>query len=319
MQLKALPNKGSLFLHSGSSFNFLDVSHIETIFAYYIDPLPFIHFLPTKMKHISFVTTLLLSVFVSITAYAGSYTEKQKVIDAMYRELSQARTATDSLLPMSNIYDLMPRTLQRDTLMWRILSVARRAKNTQAEANMIRHLANNYIRNDSILSVLRNLADSLPGGPERDETITFVRIMQKTNSLRFNNDTLPSETFNKLLHQDIYYETEGNDNIYNHIVRLYSICLYIGNKSQGQLLEEYIDKLDKLIEQLPPNTYSLRNTFYVMQAYNYAECSLPEKKHRSRQETAQTHNLPSGKLCKRRPKVPQLRRHTIRDIHTHAF
>lgn len=255
----------------------MDVSHIETIFAYYIDPLPFIHFLPTKMKHISFVTTLLLSVFVSITAYAGSYTEKQKVIDAMYRELSQARTATDSLLPMSNIYDLMPRTLQRDTLMWRILSVARRAKNTQAEANMIRHLANNYIRNDSILSVLRNLADSLPGGPERDETITFVRIMQKTNSLRFNNDTLPSETFNKLLHQDIYYETEGNDNIYNHIVRLYSICLYIGNKSQGQLLEEYIDKLDKLIEQLPPNAYSLRNTFYVMQAYNYAECSLPEK------------------------------------------
>ena len=229
------------------------------------------------MKHIYMITALLLFVPVYLPAATIENTDKENNIDAMYRELSHADNAADSLLPMSNIFDLMPRTLQRDTLMWNIRSVAHRAKNFRTEADMIRHLANRYLRNDSVLSHLRSLADSLPDDPVRDETLTFVRIMQNTNRLRFNNDSIPSQAFQKLLQQDIYYEKEGHDNLYNRIVRLHSICLYVGNKSQGLMLEEYIDKLGLLIEQLPPKAYSLRNSFYVMQAYNYAECQLPDK------------------------------------------
>ena len=59
--------------------------------------------------------------------------------------------------------------------------------------------------------------------------------------------------------------------IYDKIVTLHAICLYIGETSQGELLSKYLDRLGVLVSKLRPEAYSIRNSYLVHAALAYRE------------------------------------------------
>lgn len=71
---------------------------------------------------------------------------------------------------------------------------------------------------------------------------------------------LEQDTERRKLLREISNDDESD--VYEQIVRLHALCLYIGAAAQGELLSNYMMKLEKIIDNLP-GAYSIKNCYYV--------------------------------------------------------
>ncbi len=244
--------------------------------------------LPTIMrtKKIIFTSLLLLAV---LNCRAAKIDTKL-ISDSLYTCLSKAATPTDSLRIMENLFDVLPRN-ESTKLGLKIFDVANHAGDSSAALDILRQLANRYMRSDSMLMELYNKTFYFHDGPtptedspypaktdELKETRTFLRFARNIHRANHASEAKRMELLPELVHT---YTLNPPTDLYDQIALLHSICTLLSRTSSDALLSRYIDKLGTLIQQLPPSAISLYNAYYVHAALIYSTTDQFEKSYQA--------------------------------------
>ncbi len=193
---------------------------------------------------------------------------KQKVIDSLQTVLSRLSTPDDSVTELFNIYDLAvaPEKIEYGK---KLAATARRAGRPGVAFDVMRNIANNNQRNEEVLEEIISMAKSYPQSEDRDNTVTFVRIL--LNSARAKSAATAEE---RVVHiQELARQLSATpaEKLDDRIVTLHAICLNLSELSEGDLLADYLHRLGKLIEDTPGENNALKNVYYVWASMIYTK------------------------------------------------
>lgn len=218
-----------------------------------------------RIIHIALTVAALLGVTFDGAALPYDF-NKKAAIDSINKELAVVTSPTDSLVLLSNLFDLHPRQ-KRDSLGKMIYRLALATGNSHFGLDVVRNLGNNHQKSDSLLDIDIQHAMRFEPSDDRDETVTFLRMLRNTAKVNYSTEDEKEREFHRIVR--MLNSSEEKD-LYECIVLLHALCLYIGDGSQGELLSKYLDRLGGMIEQLRPEAYSLRNCYYVLASMSYA-------------------------------------------------
>ena len=193
-------------------------------------------------------------------------------VDSLRSELSHARTASDSVTILCNLYDVLPRdasTALGDTL----INTAMRAGDQRTALDIIRNQANRRKRDADYLDQLTKWTKECNDGNDRRETLTFIRLMTNLRRTRYSDSVERKHALQTYLEE---IEKAPQSDLYDHIALTHGICLILSEDPSGDILVAYMDSLGKLINKLPASAYALRNVYNVHAASIFAT-SHPEK------------------------------------------
>lgn len=209
--------------------------------------------------HISRLAGIIFLLFLSYThCNALDSRERAAMIDSLQGQLSIAPTAADSIKPLYDIFD-MSYGLERDKLAHQLYLTARQAKNDPVRLDMLRNIANQNWRNDSILQYVSSELKSMKQTPEVISTRLFTDMICIDNLL-FNEHAGRSRE--QLLEYVRRYSNEVPSDDYDRAVLLYAVCRYLGEETRGDLLENYLERLDKLVETMNLPDGAVRRLIY---------------------------------------------------------
>ncbi len=209
--------------------------------------------------HISRLAGIIFLLFLSYThCNALDSRERAAMIDSLQGQLSIAPTAADSIKPLYDIFD-MSYGLERDKLAHQLYLTARQAKNDPVRLDMLRNIANQNWRNDSILQYVSSELKSMKQTPEVISTRLFTDMICIDNLL-FNEHAGHSRE--QLLEYVRRYSNEVPSDDYDRAVLLYAVCRYLGEETRGDLLENYLERLDKLVETMNLPDGAVRRLIY---------------------------------------------------------
>lgn len=224
------------------------------------------------MKYLIYISLALAAMFASPRAEAISTdripAEIRPVVDSLTTELKAARTPSDSLLIMCDIFDIMPRIVGMDSVAEDIFYLAKRVGDVSTAFDIMRNQANRSLYSDSVLRILKQRTLEWPESQERSETLTFIKMM---DNMRRGRYTEGYNHYNELISLLEELEESSPSDIYERIGKLHAVCMALNYRSQSKLLVEYMDSLGRLISALPPQVYSIRNAYNVHAATVFTE------------------------------------------------
>ena len=193
--------------------------------------------------------------------------ERASLSQEMNRKLAKASSASDSIDILNNLYDLEIPKAYKDSVGSLIFDVAYRSGNATAGLDIIRNLANVHLHSKEKLEQDIKNAMKFPDSDDRRETLTFVRIIENLNNFRYSDEKVRNELLQKYLKKVNY----GSDqDIYDEIVTLHAISLFLSDIAHGESLSKYLDRFGNLVDQLRPEAYALRNCYYIQAAMAYS-------------------------------------------------
>lgn len=207
------------------------------------------------------------ALFVSANVIKADIFRQNEIADSLSLRLERTATAADSIAIITDLVDLRPKTM-RDSLCRMIVRTSLASGNPAPGLDALRNMANVHLRSDSLLDEDLELAKLFPESDDREETITFIRMIRNLNNVRYCTPKEKEEMLRELLREA---NMGMSNNVYDNIVMLHALSLFIGETSQGDLLSKYLDQLGSLIETLRPEAYALRNCYYVQAALAYAD------------------------------------------------
>lgn len=220
-----------------------------------------------KMKRLIPRILLACTVFVSATVTKADEFRQNEIADSLSQRLERTVTAADSIAILNDLVDLRPKAM-RDSLCRLIVHTSLTSGNAATGLDALRNMANLHLRSDSLLDGDLEMAKKFPASEDRDETLTFIRMIRNLNNVRYCTPKEKEEMFRELLREA---NIGPSSNVYDNIVTLHALSLFMGAVSQGELLSKYLDQLGSLIESLRPEAYALRNCYYVQAALAYAD------------------------------------------------
>lgn len=98
--------------------------------------------------------------------------------------------------------------------------------------------------------------------------MVFVRMMRATTDAY----SLPDVERRKRLHDamDRYYQRPAST-VIGRVEQLFLICIYLGFETRGELLNDFLEKLETEIANLPPEMTALRNLYYTRCTLTHTE------------------------------------------------
>lgn len=216
-------------------------------------------------RHILAAVLILTALCARATSELSAF-EKQQIIDSIKAGLTNKVNSTERISMLTNIFDLTNSISLKDSVGSVIYNLALQTGNSEDGLNILRHLGNLHVKEDSLLAIDINRAKRFQPSPTRDMTVTFLRMLRNHNGLWYADEKTRTHRLQQLL--DMVNANPPTD-IYEKIVLLHALCLYIGNTSQGDMLIHYMNKLEELVESLPEDHTPLRNAFYTQAAIIY--------------------------------------------------
>ncbi len=215
-----------------------------------------------------FQTILILVMLLSCTTAATMKADdtNDTAIANLRESLSRTIFGSDSIRILNNIFDLTV-TNKRYDVGREIIECAERNGDRETTLDVIRRLATFGSSNVSFLDSMQRLTHSLEPSDDRDATAAFIGMLQNSMTIKTVDDSTKVKYIHNLIKD--FNENPPAD-VYDRIVKLHAICLFLADSSQDELLENYTDHLSKLVESLPKNAYAIRNSHYVQAALNYA-------------------------------------------------
>lgn len=227
-------------------------------------------------RAVKFLKPIGKSVLLQVTFLIGAYSARaneqfdpERLRASLSARLEAAATAADSIPLIYDIHDLTP---ENDCLPCtrRMFEVARRAGNQDVQLDMLRQWARIGARkgNDSVVAEALELVDEMPSSENQRQTRTFI-LASKSSTQRFESDSDRSAYLRQLMKK--YLDAPDDIDPYERIDLLFAITTLLSAETQGELLSEYLDYLDKAITALPklPNNF-LRSKFNAIAAPAYA-------------------------------------------------
>lgn len=188
------------------------------------------------------------------------------VKDSLLSVLSKANTPQDSIPILYNLYDLANRT-DKGNYNHLIFDVAKRCHNVKVQLDILRNTCNINLTSDSVMAICQSDAETLPESYEQKETVTFIKVNRNSLLVRGASEEEKQKTLQKLIGK--YKQGKSNDP-YDNVLQLYTLCIYLGSTSQGELYIQYMEKLEKEIKQLPrEGSQVLSSLFYTQAAIIY--------------------------------------------------
>lgn len=190
-----------------------------------------------------FFICIILAVAANVTK--ATVLRLDEIADSLTLRLERTTTAADSIAILTDLVDLRPKVM-RDSLCRMIVHASLISGNQAAGLDALRNMANVHLRSDSLLAGDLELAKLFPESDDKAETITFIRMIRNLNNVRYCTPKQKEEMFRTLLREA---NVGPGNNVYDNIVMLHALSLFIGEISQGELLSKYLDQLGSLIDR----------------------------------------------------------------------
>ncbi len=191
--------------------------------------------------------------------------DRAGALDSLYTALSKARTATDSVPILFNIYDCVDFP-QRGEALENIYVTAKRAGNYNAQLDAMILLASFYEGNDSIQHLLNERVNMIPESDAQKSTAIYIRLRQAAKDLRMLPEKKRQQRLREYLSR---YDESMRLNLYDRIEYLFYLLTCVRSQTDGDLLIRYTLELQELIDQLPSRALALRALFYNEAALSY--------------------------------------------------
>lgn len=224
------------------------------------------------IRRISGVFAVLVALVVGRASAAELTAEQRAEAEAAeVAALAKARTAADSIRILYNIIDLRVDSKQRRQPSEELYRIAFRTRREGDALCALRYLATTVGRNDpkrdSLLRVYAKHASRLPNSADQRETQTFIEVTRLQKELM----TMPEEK--RVPSLKVKLDEFANDSkvdVYRRIEILFTLCLYLSDRANGELLDDYMLELEQILDKLPDEPGALKNQYYVMAALSYA-------------------------------------------------
>lgn len=213
----------------------------------------------------------LLPLILAVTAILSARATDMPVInqqlrDSLASELQQATTPADSLRLALDLFDT---SNFNDGIVYGELAyrLAIQLNKQEVMYDLLGQLVHSYRNDADMLRVMQYRIGKMPAGPEQKELATYVQVrIINIESKQFSNDKL-----NQLIRKFINESKAGQDDLYTKIEQLFSICIYLqALYNESELMREYFDQLEELIQQLPHPNWFLPMFFYDVLATCYS-------------------------------------------------
>ena len=199
---------------------------------------------------------------------------RRQLSDSLTVALAKTDSPADSLRIITDLFDLAPRQ-KRDSIGRVAIDIAVRTGDSRTGLDLIRNICNLHYSSDSALEKDRDLAMNFYASADRDETVTFIKMMQNYNRAK----NLSADRRKVQLRHLISKATdEDPESDLERMVLLHALAVNIAEISQGPLLYRYFDELDSIASGLRPEAYALHNLICVQASMAYASSDVSRVK-----------------------------------------
>lgn len=205
--------------------------------------------------------------------------ERKLMMDSVQRRLAKARTPVDSLRMMCDIFDLAPAP-EKFSRGMEAYRMATRLRSNSARLGLLREVANVTDSNDSLLNIVLREVLRVPESDEQKATELFVRMFITNANAAAATENERQQHLTDIIKK--HAELDNNqlvtdDDLYDRIERINTICAYLAQMSQGELLTSYLDEFGRLIRRLPKRLDAIENMYYAQVATTYAYIGEKQK------------------------------------------
>lgn len=214
---------------------------------------------------------LLTSLLSLISVYAADSRETLRQLKA---QLPEAKSSSDSLAVMVNIYDLSPLDVKTD---YGIEVFKYAAKNgfDRMAADIVCNLAYVNYTNDSILTILKDCATKIPDSKYRRIADTYVWLRKAGYFARYSPLKERLERIENVIDEGHFRNVTDP---YTTISELGSLCILLGSsKVHRNIIVDYIDQLVELVDTRPDCDFYPRNLIYNYAILIYTHLDKPDK------------------------------------------
>lgn len=204
---------------------------------------------------------VLLAVTVSARAEDGS--RAYELRDSLEQILAHEQNPDKKISLLYNIYDLSTSKKYRDSALHRLYDEAGRADRFEVQLDVLTHLANINRDNDTALVAIKRELEEFVDTPQKKEVKLFVQMLRvdvvsKHDSELDNNDHLTTLFKRESLN--------SSTDPYERALMLYTLCVHLGKTTRGELLEQYLQRLEDHIESINLPSGYVRNLIYTRAA-----------------------------------------------------
>lgn len=214
------------------------------------------------------LTRFIILSLVFVLSLAG---HGQTAADSLSIRLAKADNLHDSIMMLSEIYPGLPRSLQSEVLEG-IFALALQSDDYNSANEALRQSAIYYATDDSMQRVLIGRAERLPDNQEKRSTLVYLNIIANAARVRALTG---SEREAKLREALALYAKADTSDTYRHVENLFLLCSYL--TTEGELLTNYLQKLQALIDNLPVSDVALKTLFYMQTAGVYQSNGMIDK------------------------------------------
>ncbi len=185
-----------------------------------------------------------------------------ELVDSLQSLLPKCKTPDDSIRVLYDILDtndLPAVELKTGNL---LLDIAIRKNNQDIIKDIIPQIAI-VAKNDSTeLARLLKDSDHISKEQDRKAIKLFIEVVKASVQANY----IPQEKLREVILKYAAEDMTPKHDIYEDILDLYRMVIFLGNTTNGNLYTEYLERLDQLIQRLPDDQYYLRSLFYTTAA-----------------------------------------------------
>jgi signal transduction histidine kinase len=182
----------------------------------------------------------------------------------LQNRLAQNISYKERIQTLRNLMDLTPKKEGYFNYCNQLLLLGQRNKDINIQLEALRYYGN--IGNIDSLTYYIGYVKRLPLSNHQRETLAFLRIQRAYIEIGLENGEKKSQNFQRLIR---VYKQSKNDDIYMKTEKLFILCIGMSYYLQGNLYQNYIVELGKLISQLPEDGRSILPHAYCIYAANF--------------------------------------------------
>ncbi len=194
---------------------------------------------------------------------AGINARSGAVRDSLEAVLPSQHTPDDRIRTLYNIFDLSVEMSDRDHALDRLYKEASAANKPEVQLDALVHLANIHRDSDSILAKIENELEKFVETDQCRETKLFVAMSRSDIRSKTDNNK------DNQSHLGILFKRENispSSDPYERALMLYTLCTHLSKTTRGELLEEYVSRLEKHISGMNLPSGWVRNLIYTRAA-----------------------------------------------------
>ncbi len=224
-----------------------------------------------KMDIKSRFVIILLSLLSLFSASAASNAETIRQLKA---QLQTAKSSSDSLAIMVNIYDLLPNKDKTDMGI-KAFNYAVKNGYDRLASDLLCNLAYVNYTNDSVLSVLKGYTSKITDSNYQRIADTYVWLRQAGYFARYSPLKERLERIENVINEGHFRNVTDP---YTTISELGSLCILLGSsKVHRNIIVDYLDQIVELVDTRPESDFFLRNLIYNYAILIYTHLDKPDK------------------------------------------